>query len=269
MREESDDDAAPRGRRGGVVAEASCRLVWRGARHVYARDVTDTATTLSAPAGGRCQASRAPHAPRHESFEWHCAISLVVALQKCHPRPSQNGGPGRSEGGSSHWTRIDPRSGHAAHNGTVGDHAAPWRHRRTVGRAWRPPRPPRGCDAALATQILGASDGRLKVRVGLFSLSQSEAIATAGSSRRTNPQTHPPRAKYLSYEDADNIFRLTDPHFVAAELVRIAIRGRLPLLGYGRRFRLWSREARSYERAMVSRCRQNQLSRRVLQLCKI
>jgi hypothetical protein len=180
VREESDDDAAPRGRRGGVVAEASCRLVWRGARHVYARDVTDTATTLSAPAGGRCQASRAPHAPRHESFEWHCAISLVV-LQKCHPRPSQNGGPGRSEGGSSHWTRIDPRSGHAAHNGTVGDHAAPWRHRRTVGRAWRPPRPPRGCDAA--KRPFGDADfGSLRWRSAksarrILSSSQSETLA--------------------------------------------------------------------------------------------
>ena len=59
--------------------------------------------------------------------------------------------------------------------------------------------------------------------------------------------------KELSYEDANNIFRCTDHHFMGAEPIRIAIRGRLPklVLVYGHRFRLRvaPREARSYRRA--------------------
>ena len=72
--------------------------------------------------------------------------------------------------------------------------------------------------------------------------------------------------KELSYEDANNIFRCTDHHFMGAEPIRIAIRGRLPKLVYGHRFRLAPREARSYRRASGAERRKNQLSPRLEQV---
>ena len=75
--------------------------------------------------------------------------------------------------------------------------------------------------------------------------------------------------KELSYEDANNIFRCTDHHFMSAEPIRIAIRGRLPKLVYGHRFRLAPREARSYRRASGAERRKNQLPPRPEQLFKI